>query len=92
LNSGRLDTLHDAEEKYFLSLEEMVPIAGQDVSEDLHVERRRAEAKESHVKGVGLDTPTFPQQAADALEDSVHLQRGGPVTQTQDRVEPELVA
>jgi hypothetical protein len=44
------------------------------------------------MKGVGLDTPTFSQQAADALKDSVHLQRGGPVTQTQDGVEPELVA
>jgi hypothetical protein len=33
-----------------------------------------------------------PQQAADAVEDSLHLQLGGPVTQTQHGMEPEFVA
>src|SRR5271167_1889004 len=48
LNSSRLDTLHDLEEKSFLDFEELVPIAGPDVCENLHVERRGAETKETH--------------------------------------------
>src|SRR4029453_4412655 len=41
---------------------------------------------------MGFEMPAFLQQAADAIEDGVHLRRSGLVTQSQYRVETEFVA
>src|SRR5260370_4783664 len=81
LNSNRLDTVNDAQEKTFLDLEELVPITRQDVSENLHVERRRAETKETHASRTRLEMPIFLQQAAYFVEGDLHLRHSGAVWQ-----------
>ena len=48
LNSHGLDALHDVQEKSFLDPEEVVPIVGSNVSNNLDIEGRSAESKEAH--------------------------------------------
>jgi len=87
----RLDTLHDAQEKTFLNLKELVPISGQDVSRK-PLRRERRSQNEGNVRElIALEMSTFVEQAADAVEDDVHC---GDVAAAQSKngVEPEFVA
>ena len=75
------------------SSQEMIPVAGAQVGEDLDVERRRAKAKESHAHGVPIGRAAAPRAArTDAIDDGAQLRRRRLVAQADDVVEPELVA
>ena len=83
---------HDAEQKSFLKFEELIPIMGVYVSENLNIERVGSKLKKTHSNRVDLDRLILLQQVADAFEYDMHLRRGRRVTKMQDRMKPELVA
>ena len=55
LSSGCLDDLHNLKEQFSLDSEEVAPIMGEEVGEDLHIERTCTKAEESNTNRVALD-------------------------------------
>jgi hypothetical protein len=70
----------------------MAPVRRYDVSEDLQIERRCAEPKESNVSGVGLEPRMVSRYFTQTLQDGPHLSGGCVAAQPHAGMEPEFVA
>ena len=52
---GAATMLGHVEEQPLLNLQEMIPVAGEEIGKDLDVERRRAQTEEPDAYGLGID-------------------------------------